>query len=192
VTAAGKPEGLADIEEESRKRSNSGSIWWLDSVLAHEDEPRTLSRVGMTGTAWALGENRGAVEVLVAMGDGVLVSVTAARLPAISDGLVRNFANVVAQGALDAIEILVERGEDTLQSWAMGCDPLLRRIAVTAPGCPSVGKAAAYLADGGGAEARLLDLPTAGWQPNRESLCHSVLACVLLQHEIRQTAHTAK
>lgn len=170
---------LDDSEGVMRHR---GEVWPLATVWSISEEPRMGTVLGISGHLWpqrfADGNSGVALEIVAQFGESVLISMTTVRIH--DGGLSRTgeVARNVASAVDNAARYLLNDDPSALQAWALGDDPILRRVASTSQHCPEFAKVAARLADM--AEAtRWQDMIPLGVSPTQESMQRTLLSFFL-------------
>jgi hypothetical protein len=195
LTTSPERSHMVSIPAEQFQSSDHEAFWWLDATQSLRNEPRTGRRIGMTGSVHSLYEDRCSLEILITMENGIMVSVSAARLNIANQELVRNVGEAVSVASLDGIGMLMQDDSETLQNWAASGNEILRRLAATSPHSSDSARTLAYLIDGNNDSSRMLEAPTSGWHTSADSLTHALLTCILTQAEIQRAlpiALTAK
>lgn len=178
---------LDDSEEVMRHR---GEVWPLATVWSISEEPRMGTTLGISGHLWsqrfADGNSGVALEIVAQFGDSVLISMTTVRIH--DGGLSRtgDVARNVASAVDNAARYLLTDDPSALQDWALGDDPILRRVAATSQHCPDFAKVAARLTEMK-ENTRWQDAIALGVSPTRESLQRALLSFFLFHAQVSGT-----
>lgn len=139
------------VDLDKRTSKDDGlSPWWFAGVETIIAEPRTHeSGQCFYAHLWPqrtpLGERGLTLEVVSAPGKGTLMSLVSLRVSHPSE--VEHVGHEMTHGLQQAWEWLMTTDTETLYAWAGGSDPLLRKVAETAPALSSAARVVVFLRD---------------------------------------------